>query len=180
MGKGHGKSMNSQEIIVAVVRVCFPPRRWAVCQNVSWSLLPYEADVIAVSKAGKVHEVEVKLTKADLKRDEKKQRWRMPPYIDCYWIAVPEEIKDVAVERANEIGAGVITVGRRGDCNKVKEPQRWLKQDAKPMLPPHAPWKGSEGSVVRHRGELRNQVWRLAALRYWDIVFDVQARRDEK
>jgi hypothetical protein len=139
---------------------------------VSWSLLPYEADIIAVSKGGKVHEIEIKISKADLAADAKKQRWRMPPYVDCYWLAVPQELKDAAIERAGEIGAGVFSASKRGDvllAYKIKEPRRWLKRDAKPLL---QAWQGGNNlSIERHRGYLRNQVWRLAALRYWDIVF---------
>lgn len=52
--------MTAHDITLAVVMQLFPPRRYAVCPNVSWGALPWEADVVAVSQAGIVHEVEVK------------------------------------------------------------------------------------------------------------------------
>lgn len=163
--------MDAETIAAAVVRKYFPPRRYAVCQNVSWALIPYEADIIAVTEAGTVHEVEIKISKADLLADAKKPRWRMRPCVDFYWLAVPQDLRDAAVERATEIGAGVFSVFPYGDAflaDKIKLSQRWITKDEAPLTTPYH----HREYVKEWRRSLQSQVWRLAAMRYWDIVFE--------
>ena len=55
------RNISSDDITVAVVRDLFPPRRYAVCKNVSWGMFSWEADIIAISPAGIINEVEVKV-----------------------------------------------------------------------------------------------------------------------
>lgn len=76
-------AFNASEITAAVVHQIFPPRRWAVCPNVSWGMLPWEADILALSKNNVIHEVEVKVTASDLKRDLLKDKFGVRPVLVC-------------------------------------------------------------------------------------------------
>lgn len=172
--------MNSKDIAAAVVYKYFPPIRYAACQNVSFALLPYEADIIAVSEAGTVHEIEIKVSKSDLLADAKKMRWAthpnlLPPQVDYYWLAVPKELEAEAVKRAEEIGGGVFSVysNEHGDmlCDKIKEPRRWIPKDAAPLTR-RAYCNVRIEHVTAWRRGLQNRVWRLAAFRYWEIIFN--------
>ena len=150
------KAISAREITAAVVRTWFPPRRWAVCPNSSWGLnLPWESDVIAVSSSNVVHEVEVKISVSDFRRELKKERWRMwpidkVPQIDCYWFAVPLAIAETVMAEA-PAAAGVFVVLPSGKVER-------RRCSARP--------RGRK----RER-DLRTKVWRLAALRYWSQEF---------
>lgn len=168
--------MTSDDIINTVVRQVFPPRRYAVCPNVSWGLLDWEADVLAVSPAGIINEIEVKVSAADLRRDEKKAKWRhfhSPIHPGCiknlvhrFWYAVPgwQPLRSAAETRAIEVGAGVIIVvpgAERGSRNKffaevVRYPTRW------PGPQEDAPLKKAVRAAAVHR---------LASLLFWDLKF---------
>ena len=171
--------VTAEAIAAVVVENHFPPIRYAVCQNVSFALLPYEADIIAVTEAGTVHEIEIKLSKSDLKADAKKQRWSQPHVVDYYWLAVPKALKEDAVKRAKEIGAGVFLVYSDEYytlCDEIKKPRRWITKDAAPL---HHFRTIDKAYVKEWRRGLASRVYRLAALRYWDIVFARNRNQNE-
>tara|TARA_Y100000310_G_scaffold291080_1_gene318748 strand:+ start:292 stop:726 length:435 start_codon:yes stop_codon:yes gene_type:complete len=63
-----------------------------VC-NVSWGFgLAYEADLLVMTQAGYIHEIEIKRTRADLKRDFKKWNHHNSIYIKYLWFAGPQEL----------------------------------------------------------------------------------------
>lgn len=100
--------MTSAEILKAIVRHRFPPQRYAVCPNVT-CVCDGESDLVAVTESGYVHEVEIKVSVSDLRRDHKKYRWRVVPerlrkQVNYYWLAVPEPMTYLAIQRAHEIG----------------------------------------------------------------------------
>jgi len=151
--------MNESELILAAVWRWFPPRRWAVCENVYWGFgLLYEADAIAVSKSARVHELEAKSAASDLKRDARKHKWQRLPQVDYIWYIVPEPLADLALELGKPLGLGVLVVSEPkddlviGECRRLAMPKLRRGQDQRQ-------------DVVRDR---RNVIWRLAALRYWD------------
>ena len=149
--------MTESALILAAVWKWFPPRRWAVCDGVSygWGLL-YEADAIAVSKAGRVHELEAKSAKADLARDHKKRKWLLPAQVDYFWYVVPTALTDPAVALARPRGLGVISVSAPGANDVIGNSVRLLLP--KPLR---------SQNRVRDRSD-RPRLWRLAAVRYWD------------
>ena len=144
-----------KELIKAVVLNYYPPRRWAVCPNVSWGVLPWEADVFAVSKAGMRHEVEVKVNKNDLKNDSSKRKWQnfdIYNFIDYYWICVPLDLKEEGILRANELQCGLYV------CTKMHE--NWICEK---ILSPKKRFK-------KQRENNQIDIYRLCALRYWKII----------
>ena len=153
--------MTEAEIIDVIVMNKFKPRTWAVCPNVT-QVLPWEADLLAVSASGKIHEVEVKVTASDLKRDRLKKKWMTKPpgelpgpdkgfyhvenNVHFFWYAVPEELKAVVVEVAGAVGAGVIICAGKDIIEITRG-------------------RGFRGPEKVENIEIR--LHRLAGLRYW-------------
>ena len=95
----------------------FARRHLAVVPNVSWGLLPWEADLLVLQKSGYLHEVEIKITMSDWKADAAKGKWSHPKFnqmIRRFWYAAPEKL----ATRYQEIGipdfAGVIQIRESG------------------------------------------------------------------
>ena len=164
---------DERTIIREVVRAFYPPRRWAVCPNVSWGCLSWEADILAVTPAGTVHEVEVKISKADLLRDLNKTKWGykwqglvhadgevnanapIRLYVDEYWIAAPREIMDVAISHAQKLGAGLYVFSDDTGCVSSPFACRWKRRE----------------KTTREKYQITPEsIHRLAALRYWDTL----------
>lgn len=160
--------MKSAEIVKAVVQSYFDPRVWAVCPNVSWGAgLGWEADIYAVGVTGVVHEIEVKVSKHDLERDRQKRKWAMTTHllnhgahVDCFWLAVPETLKDWAMTRAKELKCGLFV------CREV--PARLNPGPtiviADRVLKPKRVRKVKMRENVEAK---KQQIHRLCALRYW-------------
>jgi hypothetical protein len=161
--------MTEHALAIAVVRRWYPPRRWAVVLNAYDGIsLPYEADIFACSKGGRTHEVEVKVSLADLKRDAQKRKWRAygGSWADAFWYAVPVALEPAATERAIAVGAGLYVV------EVVSTERGKRKRIRRPMCP--RPRKRVEQPYVEgrlRRRDLRTRIWRLTALRYWNDLF---------
>ena len=50
----------------------FDTRRFLVVPNVSWGLMPYECDLLAMASSRYLYEIEIKVSGADIKADLKK------------------------------------------------------------------------------------------------------------
>lgn len=112
--------------------------------NTSWS--GYECDLLVVTRSGKLIDVEIKLSKDDLKADLKKEKWQSytGPFHDrrpCRWpvkvwkhfVAVPAELwKDDWILHCPEI-SGVLLVNRWGRDGWVKVHRR-AKANPQPYL----------------------------------------------
>lgn len=156
--------MNAEDVAYALCANYDAPfycRRWIVVPNVSWGLLPYEADLLAVSKSHYATEIEIKVSLYDFRADQRKygkfggmtafQRGR----VHKFFYAVPESIGDrVAAELAQcehrgFAGLYVVTEDRHG------RRQAKLMRPAKPITA--APL--SDADVLK--------VARLGVMRYW-------------
>ena len=62
--------------------------------NLSWGLLPYEADFVVVSKSGYLTEVEIKRSWEDFKADFKKGHNHDAEQVYYFYYCVPESILD--------------------------------------------------------------------------------------
>mgnify|MGYP001600766061 CR=1 FL=1 len=159
--------VSAKRLTAAVVRTCFPPRRWAVCPNASWGVgWPCEADILAVSKSGRVHEVEVKISASDLKADLKKGKFQrfgddLRTYAASFWYAVPAELEGKAEAIAKPRGLGLIVVDIR-DGMKDDEVSKRISPRNNRATTKEQSLKGQA---------MRTELWRLAHLRFWDRYF---------
>jgi hypothetical protein len=85
-------------------------RRYLVVPNVYWGLgFTHELDVLALSEAGYAHEIEVKISRADTRRDLEKDHGHRDHRIRCLWFAGPEALGPTLIE-LTPAHAGVIVV----------------------------------------------------------------------
>jgi hypothetical protein len=144
--------MTATDIERVLVQTRFAFRRWLVVPNVAWGFHIHECDLLAISGSGYIHEVEIKISAADLKRDSKKYHGHRDNRVACLWFAVPAELGALTLELA-PARAGVICIretieyGHRV-VDEVRKAQR--NPTAKPMTV-----------------EQRLAVARLGVMRYW-------------
>ena len=140
--------IGATKIAEAVVRTVFPIPRHLCVPNVSWSLLPYEADLICVTQSGYMIEVETKISMADLKRDRDKAKWRYRQFTELvsrFYYAVPSKLADHPnfMDHVRE-GAGVIVVSRDPRWGLVGSTKREAtKTSARPLT------KGEQFKLAR-------------------------------
>jgi hypothetical protein len=92
-------------------------RLYAVVPNVSWGLIPWEADILACTKAGFLHEIEVKVSMSDWKADLLKDKFKgaaHSKWIKNFWYAGPPKLMARFGEIAIPETAGVIAVDDSG------------------------------------------------------------------
>lgn len=93
--------MNSKDIELIVARH-FGTFRNIIVPNVSHGFGPcglWEMDLAIMTGSGYLYEVEIKTSVADLRRDQKKQRWTIPVWLERfesivsrYYVAIPESV----------------------------------------------------------------------------------------
>ena len=132
-----------------------------IVPNVYWGfdLDMHECDLLIVSKAGYMTEVEIKISKADLKKDREKLHGHRNYRIKYLYFAVPEKLEAAALEFAPE-RAGIITVRDEDNipgvypyhpkCKRIRAPTR-IK------------------NVSKMTDRERYKVARLGALRIWSL-----------
>lgn len=87
-----------------------------IVPNISWGLLPHEADLIILSSKGYLTEIEIKVSASDLKADRLKKHNHSSNLIKKLYFAIPEKLLK-HVEYVPE-KAGVLFVDYYG---RVKE-----------------------------------------------------------
>ena len=141
-------------------------RRYIAVPRASWGIESHECDILAVSKSGFAHEIEIKVSVADLKKDLKKSHAHRSRdnKIASLWFAAPSEMLDAMLQYVPE-RAGIITVarhysGKRYVTKVIRKPQR--VKTARPF---------SQNEVF--------QLARLGTMRYWaQGKYAAQARKE--
>jgi hypothetical protein len=117
-------------------------------------LIRGEADLICVTKAGVFHEVEIKVSRSDLRADLRKRRAHEDPLISFVWFAVPEELEKDALELLHE-RFGIVAV-----CEQPKRPGlTWTKVVRRPKKSEHCKGKPSPDTIIK--------LLRLGVMRMW-------------
>jgi hypothetical protein len=101
----------------------FARRHLAVVPNVSWGLIPWEADLMVLQKNGYLHEVEIKVSMSDWRADAHKSKWDLPEFankIRRFWYAVPRALANRHQELVLPDFAGVIEVSQEDGRSMVK------------------------------------------------------------
>lgn len=150
----------SEDIMKAVTRRGQPfcRRRWLCVPNVSWGWgLSYEADLICIGKNGKCVEIEIKVSRHDIRQDAAKSKWRngLDDRISRFYYAVPLDLMAPALDSIPEY-CGLLTVAPRvGTHMAVATITRPAKTIAGARNPTPA--------------EIQN-LGRLGVMRYWDLM----------
>ena len=114
-----GVKMKTIEIEVALMSH-IGVRQNIIVPNVSWSFLPYEADLVVLTKSNYATEIEIKVSKADLKKDKEKKHNHNSNLFKYLYFAVPVELTEFALTEIPE-KAGLYEIGRYGNRNFVKQ-----------------------------------------------------------
>ena len=122
-----------------------------IVPNISWGLNLHECDLLILSGSGYATEVEIKISKSDLKHDKEKLHEHISNRIKKFYFAIPEAIIPIefALEHIPE-RAGLIIVNSKGRCVIKRE-----------CIPTKNPQKFSEID--------RLKMARLGALRIWNL-----------
>ena len=148
--------------------------------NLSWGLLPYEADFVVVSKSGYLTEVEIKRSWEDFKADFKKNHNHDAEQVYYFYYCVPVSIvgkvKEFLMEKYGErhfIGApAVLWYDENGRI-------RTLVDDNQRCFGSH--YACSVSPNVKHRKlflEEQLTVARLGQLRYWSLLEKTQGHEE--
>lgn len=97
-------------------------RQNVIVNGVSWGLelghkLLHECDLLSLTRSNYASEIEIKVSKADLIKDKEKKHGHSHPYIKYLWFAVPENLKDIALQEIPE-KAGLYVL-RKWDDGKI-------------------------------------------------------------
>jgi len=131
-----------------------------IVPNISYGLNIHECDMFIVSKSNYVTEVEIKISKADLKKDKTKSHGHEDERIKYFYYAIPEKIIPVEFALANiPDRAGLIVVNARGLCTTKREAT--VRKGAKKL---------TDAEVY--------QVMRLGCMRQWTLKSNIVKSSD--
>jgi hypothetical protein len=133
----------------------FNQRTNLIVPNLFWSFFKHEVDLFILTPAGYGHEVEIKISRSDLKKDREKAHGHYDLKIKSLWFAVPENLEkdiDLIPDRAGIIIARP-WIDNSGDARISCDRVRYPKQNGK----------------YRFSEKQRQQITRLAALRIWTL-----------
>ena len=140
------------DIEIAVARF-FGYRDNLIVPNITWGLgFTHELDVLVMSRAGYVTEVEIKTSAQDLKRDLLKRHGHRSTRIRNHYLAVPENLVELGLATFPPHW-GVLKVNFRengGGCWSVRMPK--TNKEAKPLM----------AKEITH-------LYELASMRVWTL-----------
>jgi hypothetical protein len=115
------KDINCTDIECAVAGL-FGYRKNIIVPNISWGAGLHECDVLILNENGFATEVEIKISRADLKKDFSKSHNHSSERIKNFYYAIPEKLLDLALELVPS-HAGIIT------CKKMVPNSRYKWDD---------------------------------------------------
>ena len=120
--------MSTLEMEVAIMGY-LGVRQNIVIPNVFWAFFNHEVDILSLSLAGYATEIEIKISKADLKKDAKKKHCHESTLIKYLYFAVPEYLVEFAKlnipERAGLFAVGRTTIGYKTPWQGEYRVQSW-------------------------------------------------------
>lgn len=149
------RKVTSQDIEIAIANY-YDPRVNIIVPNVSWGLFSHECDILVVRKTNYCIEVEIKISKQDLKADFKKEKQHIDKKnrIKELYYAFPVEMYDDCKELIPE-ECGIFVYLLDGSLSLERKAKE--RQGAKPL---------TDKEVF--------QVARLGTLRIWSLKRKIQ------
>ena len=161
--------LTSADIEVAVANY-FKPRVNLIVPNISWGMNLHECDVLILNSSNYAIEVEIKISKADIKADLKKRHGHNSDRIRRLFFAIPETLNTKDVIDLIPERAGIFAVSNRypvyqtlpyGDPKKISY---WMQPRCKVIR------NAQINKNARPFTDMeRINVGRLGMLRYWNI-----------
>jgi len=157
----------TREMEVAIANY-YNTRTNILVPNVSWGLFNYEMDIVVMTPAGYLTEIEIKISRADLKKDLEKRHGHNSTRIKSLYFAIPEKLKhciDLIPERAGIYVAKYRKLsGIHYHYEQIKAPAGLFRYEIeeirKPIINKNAPALDLADKL---------QFYRLGALRIWDL-----------
>lgn len=143
----------------------FNQRSDIIVPNLSWSILPYEADLIGISRSGQVTEVEIKRSIADLRADYKKDHRHDASCVTYFFYCVPEKLVEKAktVILECEQKRCVVPITEK-DCPAL------LYYNEKGQIFHTGFGKAKRFGFHQTSSDDRENAGRMASLRYWGLL----------
>jgi hypothetical protein len=97
-------------------------RQHLIVPNVSWGInLGHEADLLVITKSGYAWEIEIKISKSDLIKDDLKYHGHYSPKVSRLYFAIPVFLEECAPDiQAN---AGIFLVSENGRVKLLRAPK---------------------------------------------------------
>ena len=96
--KNMDTKLTVQEIEEMIISNEVSLRNEIAIPNLSWGMLPYEADLVVINKTGYMREYEIKRSFQDLKADFKKKCYHDAEQVYEFFYVLPISIKEKALE----------------------------------------------------------------------------------
>jgi hypothetical protein len=152
------KKLKTIDVELSVVKY-LKPRINLIVPNISWGLNIHECDLFVLSKSGYATEIEIKVSRSDLKKDLDKRHHHKSNKIKKLYFAIPDYMLcDIELIPKH---AGILIVNQRGRCTLHREAVINEKS-----------YKFSDAE--------RFQVARLGALRIWNLKKRIKKLQDLK
>ena len=150
----------TKEIEIAIARY-FNTRKNVIVPNASWGIFKYELDLCILNTNMFASEVEIKISKSDLKADSKKKHHhdKNGNYIKYLWFAMPKKMK--GCEEFVPENAGILYVNIDGHVSVFRKPtanknaKKWTYENAFKLA-------------------------RLGTLRIWNLKTEILKLKEEK
>lgn len=146
--------MNTKEVESALVqtkRLFTNCVKNVVVPNISWGLgFNHELDLLCLSKAGYITEVEIKISRADLLMDFDKKHHHSDPRIKFLYYAAPSSMLDDLLELVPKEN-GIIIVNEKG------KPKGKIIRKAEPK------------SARKINRKERDKLYALMMMRFWNL-----------
>lgn len=144
----------AKEIEVCLAHKYFNPRVCLMVPNISWGLNFHdrEIDLLVLTKANYAWEIEIKVSRGDLSKDQEKRHHHHSNKIKRLYFAIPEKlVKHIELIPSS---AGILVVGKSGlvNCTRNAEENR---------------------SARKLTNDERYQLARLGTMRFWNIKQDL-------
>ena len=151
--------MKTLELEIAVANY-FGIRKNLIVPNVSWGFgLKYEADLMILTDSGCLYEVELKVTKSDMKAEKKKYRAHSCRYVKYLFYAFPEQYLETAVEIFPEDAGLLVATTLKNGSIRIN-----LKR------------KPKQREYEKLTIEKKFQLARLGAMRIWSLKSVINSR----
>jgi hypothetical protein len=153
-------------------------QRNIVVPNISWSMLNYEADLVSLTKSNYGTEIEIKVSKQDLLKDREKTHQHDSNYFKYLYFAVPEDMKDYALQNIPERAGLLVGYWREGYVNlkSSRETKPYLKiyQERSPIENKKCvKWSEKERQKLCELGTMRISTMKKALKRKHDKIAEL-------